>query len=178
MNASIDNIAETLSDAGHTYAGSNDEETREIAVSWAEAGFGNDAVAEWIAVGTFQAAAAEDMARIGMTPDMASTPSDELGESETVGYAVSNGDITALVALGIALVAHGDDLDETDEDDVAGEENIDALRGEAAEAGDLDTVALCDLAQTRRSWREPCAEAVQARRRVDRIISSANAMRD
>ena len=168
---SIVAIAEALRANGAPF----DEPTPGAAArEWIDMGFSCASAQEWVGAGAWRAEAAHDMCRLGMTAAMAVSVCATLTGGDSVAAAVSCGDITAHVAHGIALVSGVADLPETGEDDVAGEENIDCFRDAAADAGDLEAVALCDLAQMERPWAGIQAHTVQqARRRVDRIIAAA-----
>lgn len=66
----------------------------EVASEWRSRGFAPTEATAWMSAGTFSASAADELRGLGVSPHQASCAVPWDG-SMTVGYAVSNGDITA-----------------------------------------------------------------------------------
>jgi len=75
-----------------------------VAKEWFNAGFAPEEVREWLGSRTFRADAAAGLRGLGITPDGASAEVECCGYCDTVGYMVSNGDLSPEGALRAILV--------------------------------------------------------------------------
>ena len=71
--------------------------------AWAAAGFDAHEVREWIDARCFDSGAAADLLDAGLTPADAAHRIEVAGYRDTIGYAVSNGDLGIAEAERIAL---------------------------------------------------------------------------
>lgn len=98
MSKSIESVIKAAGDFAH--GGDLEASVRE----WEAAGFSADTAEEWVAAECFCARSARRLADAGLTPDDASAPAPQsVGyEGASIGYAVSNGDLSVAEACVVA----------------------------------------------------------------------------
>jgi hypothetical protein len=98
--AEAEAVAAVLAAAGDMATGG--EPAHDVAREWELAGFDAAAVEAWLGARCFRASAARALIAAGVTPEQASRRPEG---GETVGYAVSNGDLSATRAAALLAVA-------------------------------------------------------------------------
>lgn len=101
MNTNTTSLIDTLNHYGDFALGG--ESANEVAAQWERHGFTLAAdVDAWLKARCFDPQAASDLWAAGVTPSQATAAVMVGGQSVTIGYAVSNGDLSADAAVDLA----------------------------------------------------------------------------